>query len=141
MKTPNKARGGVLSGSRLATPFFLALLVVAMCFLIQDANCAVPLNLTNWDINMSEAFGFSDGGFVGGVMLSTVMMLLLVFPTALIARKSRGSTGFYPELAMTILGLFLCVAIGWLHYWVLLVTGLAIALMFAFGMKGLLSGG
>jgi len=109
--------------------------------LIPSVMASNPLNLTDFDINFSEALGFNDAGFVGGMFLSAILMVCLIMPVALITRKSKGNFGFYPELAMTILGLVLCVGIGWLHYWVLLVTALLIALFFAYSMRGLLSGG
>ncbi len=135
----SKKRGGISNKSRLVIPLFFVLLVIT--FLVMPVSASIPLNLTGFDVNLSTALGFSDSGFVGGMILSAILMMCLILPVALITRKSKGNVGFYPELAMTILGLTLSVGIGWLHYWVLLVTALLIALFFAYSMRGLLSGG
>lgn len=132
-------QGGKVTFSRFAPPIFFVLLILT--FLIAPVRGSVPLNITGFDVGMSEALGFSDSGFVGGMILSAILMMCLILPIALITRKSKGTYGFYPELAMTILGLVLSVGIGWLHYWVLLVTALLIALFFAYSMRGLISGG
>lgn len=139
MLASNKVRNGNLK-ARFAPPIFMLLLVLVLPFFISPVHASVPLNLTDFDVNMSTALGFTDDGFVGGMLLSAILMMCLILPIALITRKSKGNVGFYPELAMTILGLVISVGLGWLHYWVLLVTALLIALFFAYSMRGLLGG-
>jgi len=86
---------------------------------------------------MSEALGFDDQGFVGGMVLSAILVMCMVLPIALINKRKKG---IYPELAVTILALVISVGVGWLHYWILLVTGLLIALLFAYSMRGMFGG-
>lgn len=143
MITPQKKRVGVFKGSRPYTPLFVILLaLILLCFFVGPVKAqGDALNLTDWDTNMSQALGYDDSGFVGGMILSGIFTMLLVLPIAMISRSKYKNSTIYPELAVTILSLVICVGIGWLHYWILLVTALLIALLFAYSMKGLIGGG
>lgn len=113
----------------------LALALFPLFSFVSSAHAAT-LNITEIPNAVGEQLG--TGAFAGGVVVSAVVILALVLPTALIA---RGKHGFVPELIMGFLGLTVCVAIGWLSYWVLLVIALLIAVMFAGTMRDWITGG
>ncbi len=97
---------------------------------------AASLNITDVPSNLGAQLGV--GAFGGGLIASAVLILGLLLPTALIARKKNA--GFVPELVMAFLGLCICVGIGWLSYWILLIIALLVAVMYAGTMRDWITG-
>jgi len=77
--------------------------------------------------------------FAGQLLCSTILLLIFVLPTALIARKKNASP--IAELMLGLCGMSVCLALGWLPYWILLVFTMLIALMYAGKMRDFITGG
>jgi len=72
--------------------------------------------------------------FAGQLLCSTIILLIFVLPTALIARKKGGSP--IAELMLGLCSMGVCLALGWMPYWILLVLVLLIALMYGSAIAG-----
>jgi hypothetical protein len=116
----------------------LTALALSLIFFASLANPAQAASLNITDIPRNLGIQLGAGTFAGGLIASAILILALVLPTALIARKKN--TGFVPELVMGFLGLCICVGIGWLSYWILLVIALLVAVMFAGTMRKWITG-
>lgn len=62
------------------------------------------------------------------IIMSAVVLFMLVTPVMLV-RKNR--SGFNVELLVGFFAEVLCVGLGWLHYWVLIVTIVIVAIAVA----------
>lgn len=71
---------------------------------------------------------------VAQVILSTAVLLAIVLPI-LIVRGHSGGSGFNVEIIGASFGLFICVGLGWLPLWIVLVS----LSMTALGIAGLVS--
>jgi len=87
--------------------------------------------------NLAEALGVTT--FIAGIMAGSILLMIMILPTALITRKKN--LGFIPELIMGFIGITISCALGWFPYWILIVLSLLIALMFAGNMRGWITGG
>jgi len=77
--------------------------------------------------------------FAGELLCSTILLLIFVLPTALIARKKNASP--IAELCLGLCSMGVCLALGWLPYWILLILAFLISLMYADKITGKFSGG
>jgi len=77
--------------------------------------------------------------FAGQLLCSTIILLIFVLPTALIARKKNASPIAELVLGLCVMGV--CLALGWLPYWILLILAFLIALMYADKITGKFTGG
>lgn len=129
---------------RLRTPFFL---VVGLSLLVMVAVStqtvkATPspngaLNVSDWNNYMSLALGFSDSGFVGGVVLTVILVVLCICPMLFIS-KARSEI---PLIVMLFIGIVAGVALEWISYWILLVPVLLVALLYSGKIRDWASGG
>jgi len=75
--------------------------------------------------------------FAGQLLCSTIILLIFVLPTALIARKKNASPIAELMLGLCIMGF--CLALGWLPYWILLILVMLVAFMYADKIAGKIS--
>jgi len=75
--------------------------------------------------------------FAGQLLCSTIILLIFVLPTALIARKKNASPIAELMLGLCIMGV--CLALGWLPYWILLILVMLVAFMYADKIAGKIS--
>lgn len=123
-----------------APPFFLLVLLSLLVLpVFAEPSPDNALNITDLAENMSNALGYDDNGFTGGLVLTVIVICLLVFPIVMIGR--RRNWGFYPELAMVFVGLCVGVGFEWVSYWLLLMVALLVALMFSGKVRDWASGG
>jgi len=119
-------------------------LVILACLLVMVspvfATSSDVVNLENFPQQLATALGVSL--FVAGILASTILLCLILFPSIMIAGYFGGSGSVM--YALLIVGLPIsgvCVALGWLPVWLFLVTCLLIAVMFASKMRELITGG
>lgn len=82
---------------------------------------------TAWGIDVAAA----------QIIMTVSVIFALILPV-IILRKERSS--FNVEIIMALLGMILCVGLGWLNYWVLIVTIVIIALFAAVKLGGTFGG-
>lgn len=95
-------------------------------------------NIEEFDDYLANALGTTQ--FVGGLLATIIFFAWIVFPISFIARRNKGATGMWPEIAGVILVLCLGVALGWIHYWVLLLFSLVVAGIYAGMAQGMFGG-
>ena len=84
--------------------------------------------VTAWGINLVSA----------QIILSISVLFAFVLPILLL-RKNR--SGFNVEIVAALLAEIVCVGLGWLHYWVLIVTLVVVAIASALlGSKTIFGG-
>lgn len=74
--------------------------------------------------------------FVGQIFGSLIVLTIFLFPTILLTR------GKNPLIAIIVgvMSMGLCVALGWLPYWFLIIICMFIALMYSGSMRSWISG-
>ena len=129
---------------RLRSPFFLFVLAVALTSLLVSTqtvqatpNPGAALNVSDWNNYMSLALGFSDSGFVGGVVLTVILVLLCICPMLFIS-KTRSEI---PIIVMLFVAIVAGVALEWVSYWILLVPVLLVSLLYSGKIRDWASGG
>jgi len=80
------------------------------------------------------------GTFAGGLIASVILLMMTVFPTALINRSRKGGGGPMAELFIGMATLGLCVATTWFPIWIFVLLVFLIALMFSDKITGLIGG-
>lgn len=118
-------------------PLFLVFLILAFSLSISSVYAADDENqvdLDNFPARLAEAFNVDV--FAGQMLASNIIMLMFLLPVAMFARKNILA---YLFMGFTSMGL--CVALGYLPYWFLLVVVIIVALMFSGKMRDLISGG
>jgi len=76
--------------------------------------------------------------FAGQLLCSTILILIFILPTALIARKKNASP--IAELALGVCSMGVCVALGWLPFGLLLIVCVITALMYSSRVRTWISG-
>jgi len=78
------------------------------------------------------------GTFAGGLIASSILLMMGILPIALINRSRKGGGGPMAELfvGLTILGV--CVAITWFPVWVFVLLCFLTALMFSDKITGII---
>lgn len=84
-----------------------------------------PINLTEIPIRVADALNVDV--FCGGIFCSIVLMLILVLPVIILVRGK--SQSWILEVSTTLIVMGICVGIGWLSQWFILIVALITALM------------
>lgn len=93
------------------------------------------VDLTGFPQALANQLGISL--FAGQIMASTIFLAMILLPTLFVSKKfGVASIATY---VMAIMGLSVCVAIGWIGYWVLVLVVMMVALMFSGTVRGWLS--
>lgn len=108
--------------------FFSVWLAVPLAF-AEEGQVSIA------DFPQQLANAFDTSLFVGQLIATAMLLCFLEFPTLLL---SKGQ----PALALIVglLALFICVGIGWLPIWTILVTCLFVGLLFGDKMRVWLTG-
>jgi uncharacterized membrane protein (DUF106 family) len=77
--------------------------------------------------------------FAGQLLASLVFMSLFLLPTVFACSKFEKDV-FYPTAFVGFMTLGVCIAIGWLPFWILLILCMLVAFMFSGKIKGWISG-
>lgn len=72
--------------------------------------------------------------FAGQILASIILMLIILLPVTILTRSKKA--GFLPELAFSLGVLSLCIALGWLPLFVLVVVILCVAGLWGAKVKG-----
>ena len=89
------------------------------------------INLTDIPIRLAE--GINVDVFCGGLICSLILMLILVLPMVIVVRGKHGS--LFLEVGAILMIMGICIGIGWLPIWFLLIIALVSALMISDFMK------
>lgn len=81
-------------------------------------------------------FQLGIGRWAGGVLMSLIFMALFLFPVLFLCR----SNPTIPAMFTGIGSMVVCVAVGWLDAWVLLLVFVAVSLMFASSARDWITG-
>jgi len=106
-------------------------------FSISPAHAEADIDFSAIPQNLADKMGIPL--FAGQLLCSTIILLIFILPTALIARKKNASP--IAELVLGLCAMSVCLALGWLPYWLLLILSFLIALMYADKITGKFSGG
>lgn len=115
------------------TPLFFLLTL----YIISPAQGANEIDFNSFPTQIADKLSISL--FPAQILLSGVIMLMFLLPIALITRK-RNTQGAIPEVAMTLVIMGFCIALGWLPFWFLLVLSMLIALMFSTRVRDAITG-
>ena len=122
-------------------PLFLAFTIIFMLPFFISPVLADEVNYT--EINLTDipyrvADSLNIDVFAGQLICSCIFMMILLLPITIIARSKHAS--WIPEVAMALIAMGICIGIGWLPVWFLLILSLLIALMFAGKMRDVITG-
>ena len=114
----------------------LFLMVIPLCHAIDEDQV---VNLGDFPTKLADALGVS--AFVGGLIASLILMSLFLFPSIMLAGYFGGSGAVLYTIIFVGLGsTVVCTALGWLPYWILILAGLIVALLFAGSIRNMISG-
>jgi len=94
------------------------------------------IEITQIPAQLAERLGVDV--FTASLILSAVIMLFTVCIVAFVIKK--GSALTYGVLITEFITMGALIALGWLPYWILLITCLLVAIMFADSMRNLITG-
>lgn len=92
---------------------------------------AEDVDLSQIPNNLAEKTGIPL--FAGQLLCSAIILFMFLLPLTILTRK-RGSS-WLAELIVGFIILGVCIALGWLPYWIMLVICLIVAGMYASKMK------
>jgi len=126
------------SFKRAFTPLFFVCLFATMFYSMKpvEAGNYTALNLT--DIAVRVGVALTTTTFAGQLICSAILMMCTVLPITIIARSKKA--GFIPEIATVFVSMGVCIAIGWLEPWFLLIVSLLVALMYAGKARNAITG-
>ena len=116
--------------------FFLFLAMFIIKPVVADGENYTRINIT--DIPYRVADSLNVDLFAGQLICSCVFVMILLLPITMIARSKHAS--WIPEVAITLITLGICIGIGWLPVWFLLILALLVALMFSDKITGVITG-
>jgi len=105
-------------------------------FFVNIVHAQDEVDLSEFPTRLSEMLGINE--FAGELLASTLLMALFLFPAMMIARGSANQTYIILFVGFSVMGI--CIALGWLPYFMLLVIVLIVALMFAGKMREWIGG-
>lgn len=116
----------------------ILILILSFSFLmlISPVYAETDVNLSEIHEQLALRLGVST--FIGGIICTTILFMMIVLPIAIIARRKTG--GFIPELIGGMLCLSLSIALGWLPTWILLITILMIVALLSGNLRDWLGG-
>lgn len=104
--------------------------------LISPVYAETDVDLSKIDEQLALRLGVTT--FIGGIICTTILFMMIVLPIAIIAR--RKNPGFIPELIGGMLCLSLSIALGWLPTWILLIIILMIVALLSGNLRDWLGG-
>ena len=122
-------------------PLFLALIIIFMfpffiCPVLADEVNYTQINLT--DIPYRVADSLNTDLFAAQLICSSIFMMIGMLPIAIITRSKHAS--WIPEVAITLVIMGVCIGIGWLPVWFLLIMSMLVALMLGLRIRGMIAG-
>jgi len=111
---------------------FILLWLVYSVLLIYPAYASEEVDLADFPKQLSKKLNIPL--FAAQLLTSGLFLALFLFPTLLLTKN---------VLAHLMIGLIImgfCIAMGWLHYWFILVTLVVVALMFSGKVRDWISG-
>lgn len=104
--------------------------------LISPVYAEDDVNLLALHEQLGERLGV--GTFAGGLIASSILLMMGILPVALINRSRKGGGGPMAELfiGLTILGV--CVAITWFPLWIFVLLCFIIAVLFGKQITGVI---
>lgn len=97
---------------------------------------SAEIDITEIPARLSELLGVDT--FTAQMICSAVIVLVTVCFVAFVIKKGHALT--YGVLITEFVVMGALIAMGWLPYWILLITCLAVAAMFAASMRDLITG-
>ena len=115
---------------------WLILILPLFLMLIRPVYAEEDVDLLALPVQLGERLGV--GTFAGGLIASSILLMMGILPIALINRSRKGGGGPMAELfvGLTILGV--CVAITWFPVWVFVLLCFLTALMFSDKITGII---
>ena len=114
----------------LSLTFLSLILFISSVYAIEDDDVVDISKLPN---KLAEALNAPL--FAGQILASTIVFSLVCFPVFLITKEEKA------HISAILLTLAFTIAIGWFPIWLFLILCMLIALMFAGGMRRLITGG
>ena len=99
-----------------------------------EEGAKYTINFFNLPIVLGAKLGV--GAFAGGLICSTILLMMTILPVTIINRSRRGGGGIIAELITGLVVLGVCVGITWFPMWIYMVLVLIIILMFSDQIKG-----
>jgi len=109
---------------RKGIPLILSLLFFVS--LISVVQAPQDVDISQVDDAIGESLGVS--AWVGGLIMSAILFLALVMPTLLLRNKS-------PSMILSFFVIAICVSVGWLDTWIVLVVILLTSALWASKVK------
>lgn len=105
-------------------PLILSLLFFVS--LISIVQAPQDVDITQVDDAIGESLGVS--AWVGGLIMSVILFLALVMPTLLLRNKA-------PSMILAFFVIGICVSVGWLDTWLVLIVILLTSVLWASKIK------
>jgi len=106
-----------------------------LSFLISIAHAEADIDISAIPQALADKMGIPL--FATQLLCSGILLFIFIMPITLLSRK-RGTSPI-AELLLGFVILGVCLALGWLPYWILLILGLLVALLYADKITGKLS--
>jgi len=117
---------------------WLTLIIPLFLMLIMPVYAEDEVNLLTLHEKLGERLGV--GTFAGGLIASSILLMMGILPVALINRSRKGGGGPIAEIFIGMVILGICVAITWFPIWIFVLLIFLIALMFSDKLTGLMGG-
>ena len=117
---------------------WLILIPIFFLMLISPVYAESEINLLTLHEALGERLGV--GTFAGGLIASSILLMMGILPVALINRRRNGGGGPIAEIFVGMVLLGVCVAITWFPIWIFVLLCFLIALMFSDELKGTFGG-
>lgn len=101
------------------------LLPFILSFFVKVAHAENGINLLDLPAQLGEKLGI--GAFAGGILATSILILIFVLPTGMLIRKH----GELVLIAETICLMSFSIAVLWCPVWILLILCLIIGLMYS----------
>jgi len=99
-----------------------------------EAGVSYAVNLFNIPIVLGERL--SVGTFAGGLIASSIVLMMTLLPVTIINRSRKGGGGIIAELIIGLAILGVCVAITWFPIWIYVLLCFLVALLFNGEIRG-----
>jgi len=108
----------------------LLILTIPLFFsFVSSVYAETEVNLLTLHEALGERLGV--GTFAGGLIASSILLMMTILPIALINRSRKGGGGPIAELFMGMVILGVCVAITWFPVWIFVLLCFLVALLFS----------
>jgi hypothetical protein len=128
----------MIGKSKILLSLLAVLVLLSLTSVVYANDDGGDVNLLDIPAQLGERLGV--GEFAGGLICSVILLMMTVFPTALLNRSRRGGGGPIAELIIGIATLSICIAIGWLPTWILLIMILLVVALLSGNLREWLGG-